>query len=126
MDAINSRTQLANTLQALLPENYKMVDSPRDFASLDPSVIGVVQLWRSQIAPASNMGSFDEQYELWVMTPKSDPDTSEDDLDLRLFEVIEALQQAKWLGWSTAERAIHAIAARQAYKFTLQIRSQAE
>ena len=126
MDAANSRTQLALVLQGVLPSNYKMVNSPREFASLDPSVVGAIQLWRSSIAPASNMGSFDEEFELWVMTAKLDPDTSEDDLDARLFEVIEALQPLKWLTWSTAQRAIHAQEQRQAYKFTIQIKSQAE
>ncbi len=115
----DSRKQLALALAGLLPD-YVIYDSPREVSKPDASKRGMLQLFRETIAPAGNLGSFSESYQLWVLDPNNPPD--EDYLDGELADVVQALQPLKWLGWSTAVRGSHRDGY-QAYTITVQINS---
>lgn len=104
-----SRHAVAAALTDVLPTTYKVVPDPRSLGELDPSKSCYVQIVRQRIrrAPANPLGDYQESFEVWVIEPNVDPANSEDNLDDKLQEVIDAIDSIRWLGWTSAERRIH-------------------
>jgi hypothetical protein len=115
------RSELAAALKPLLPSTVKIIDVPRSLDGLEAKR-PVVMLYRESRAKAPNaLGDYLDTFSLYVVTPGVDVTRAEDALDNTLDQVIDALDQVKWLNWSTAERSLFGDAQAPAYKITLTI-----
>ena len=115
------RSELAAALKPLLPATVKIIDVPRSIDGMEAKR-PVVMLFRESRAKAPNaMGDYFDTFSLYVVTPGVDVRRSEDALDDTLDSVIDALDQIKWLNWSTAERSLFGDNQAPAYKITLTI-----
>lgn len=115
------RSELAAALKPLLPASVKIIDVPRSIDGLEAKR-PVVLLYRESRAKAPNaMGDYFDTFALYVVTPGVDVRRSEDALDDTLDAVIDALDQVKWLQWTSAERSIFGDNQAPAYKITLTI-----
>lgn len=115
------RSDLADALRPLLPATYKIVDVPRSLDGLEAKR-PVVLLYRESRAKAPNaIGDYFDTFTLYVVSPIIDTRRAEDALDDALDAVVDALDQIKWLNWSTAERSLFGDAMAPAYKVTLTI-----
>lgn len=116
------RSDLAAALDAALPDSVQVVKTVRDLGELDPAVTGVVQLVRTQVAPAPETGSFLNTFDVWTVTPKTDSDLVDDDLDAALDALLEAMLPLGYLAWETAEREMHPDGY-HAYKMNVTVKS---
>ena len=115
------RSELAAALKPLLPATVKIIDVPRSIDGMEAKR-PVIVLFRESRAKAPNaMGDYFDTFSLYVVTPGVDVRRSEDALDDTLDSVIDALDQIKWLNWSTAERSLFGDNQAPAYKITLTI-----
>ena len=115
------RSELAAALKPLLPATVKIIDVPRSIDGIEAKR-PVIVLFRESRAKAPNaMGDYFDTFSLYVVTPGVDVRRSEDALDDTLDSVIDALDQIKWLNWSTAERSLFGDNQAPAYKITLTI-----
>lgn len=115
------RSELAAALKPLLPATVKIIDVPRSIDGMEAKR-PVIVLFRESRAKAPNaMGDYFDTFALYVVTPGVDVRRSEDALDDTLDSVIDALDQIKWLNWSTAERSLFGESQAPAYKITLTI-----
>lgn len=115
------RSELAAALKPLLPATVKIIDVPRSIDGMEAKR-PVVLLFRESRAKAPNaMGDYFDTFALYVITPGVDTRRSEDALDDTLDAVIDALDQVKWLQWTTAERSVFGDNQAPAYKITLTI-----
>jgi len=115
------RSELAAALQPLLPAAIKIVDVPRSLDGVEAKR-PVVLLYRESRAKAPNaIGDYFDTFSLYVIVPGVDVRKVEDVLDNTLDQVIDALDQVKWLNWQTAERSLFGDAQAPAYKITLTI-----
>ncbi len=115
------RSELAAALQPLLPAAIKIVDVPRSLDGVEAKR-PVVLLYRESRAKAPNaLGDYFDTFSLYVIVPGVDVRKVEDVLDNTLDQVIDALDQVKWLNWQTAERSLFGDAQAPAYKITLTI-----
>jgi hypothetical protein len=115
------RSELAAALKPLLPASVKIIDVPRSIDGMEAKR-PVVLLFRESRAKAPNaMGDYFDTFALYVITPGVDTRRSEDALDDTLDAVIDALDQVKWLQWTTAERSVFGDNQAPAYKITLTI-----
>lgn len=115
------RSELAAALKPLLPASVKIIDVPRSIDGIEAKR-PVVLLFRESRAKAPNaMGDYFDTFVLYVITPGVDTRRSEDALDNTLDQVVDALDQIKWLNWSIAERSVFGDNQAPAYKITLTI-----
>lgn len=115
------RSELAAALKPLLPASVKIIDVPRSIDGMEAKR-PVVLLFRESRSKAPNaMGDYFDTFALYVITPGVDTRRSEDALDDTLDAVIDALDQVKWLQWTTAERSVFGDNQAPAYKITLTI-----
>ncbi len=115
------RSELAAALKPLLPATVKIIDVPRSIDGMEAKR-PVIVLFRESRAKAPNaIGDYFDTFSLYVVTPGVDVRRSEDALDDTLDSVIDALDQIKWLNWSTAERSLFGDNQAPAYKITLTI-----
>ena len=115
------RSELAAALKPLLPASVKIIDVPRSIDGMEAKR-PVVLLYRESRAKAPNaMGDYFDTFALYVITPGVDVKRSEDALDDTLDQVIDALDQVKWLQWTSAERSVFGDNQAPAYKITLTI-----
>jgi len=115
------RSELAAALKPLLPASVKIIDVPRSIDGMEAKR-PVVLLYRESRAKAPNaMGDYFDTFALYVVTPGVDVRRSEDALDDALDAVVDALDQIKWLQWTSAERSIFGDNQAPAYKITLTI-----
>lgn len=115
------RSELAAALKPLLPASIKIIDVPRSIDGIEAKR-PVIMLYRESRAKAPNsMGDYFDTFALYVITPGVDTRRSEDALDNTLDQVVDALDQIKWLNWSIAERSVFGDNQAPAYKITLTI-----
>ena len=115
------RSELAAELKPLLPATVKIIDVPRSIDGIEAKR-PVVMLYRESRAKAPNsIGDYFDTFAMYVVTPGIDTRRSEDQLDDTLDEVLAALDQIKWVNWSTAERSVFGDNQAPAYKITLTI-----
>lgn len=115
------RSELAAALKPLLPASIKIIDVPRSIDGIEAKR-PVIMLYRESRAKAPNaIGDYFDTFALYVITPGVDTRRSEDALDNTLDQVVDALDQIKWLNWSIAERSVFGDNQAPAYKITLTI-----
>lgn len=120
------RSDLVAALKPLLPARIKFVDSPRSLDGLEAKT-PVVQVYRETLAKAPNaQGTYLNTFALWIISPGVDVPRAEDTLDDLLDQVVVALDQVKWLNWTTADRSVYGDAEKPAYKINLTILSDKE
>lgn len=124
---MGSRKQLADALQPALGKAVKVVDAPREIEEIEARVKAVVQLVRTKIkpSPANPQGDYEESFEIWVIEPKLDPNTSEDALDDSLDKVLLALDSLNWIDYDEAIRDTHP-SDRHAYRITATLYTEKE
>lgn len=115
------RSELAAALKPLLPASIKIIDVPRSIDGIEARR-PVVMLYRESRAKAPNaIGDYFDTFALYVVTPGVDTRRSEDALDDALDAVIIALDDIKWVQWTSAERSLFGDNQAPAYKITLTI-----
>ena len=120
------RSQVADAIRPLLPQNMRITDVPRSLDGVDPNR-PVVLLYRDRLEKAPNaQGAYFSTISLWIITPNIDTVRAEDALDSALDDVIAALDQLVWANWKTAERSIFGDAQAPAYRIDLQVATTKE
>jgi hypothetical protein len=120
------RSDLSAALKPLLPANTKIVDVPRSIDGLEAKK-PVVMLYREEVSKAPNaIGDYFNTFALWVVSPMINTVRAEDNLDNLLDDVLRALDQVKWLNWTTAERSVFGDNQAPAYKVNLTVISNKE
>jgi len=123
---VSIRSDLAAALKPLLPARIKIVDTPRSIDGLESNK-PVIMLYRETLAKAPNaIGTYLNTFVIWIISPGIDPVRAENTLDDLLDEVVVALDQVKWLNWTTAERSVFGDNQAPAYKINLTIISDKE
>ena len=120
------RSQVAEGIAPLLPDNMRIIDVPRSLDGVDANR-PVVLLYRDRLEKAPNaQGAYFSTISLWIITPNIDTVRAEDALDTALDDVIFALDQLPWANWKTAERSIFGDAQAPAYRIDLQVATTKE
>lgn len=101
----SSRQQLAAALALLLPADILIMPAPTALDPLGNELAAALVLHRKTIKPApASMGSYLEEFDLWVTVDGIDPEQTETALDTATDLVLVALDGISWLGWTAAER----------------------
>lgn len=121
---MGARTQLKTALEEAI-EGVRVIADVRELPDLDPSYRYAIQLIRNKITPAGRLAQFLEEFELWVLSAKVDPETVEDALDDHVDEVVLFLDGLSWLAWSEGTRELNPDGY-HGYKFTITAGTQRE
>lgn len=79
---MSARAELQADIEGALPAGALVVPNLRELGDPSPEVPVIVQLFRTNIAPTEHEhGRFVQKFEIWVLTPQTDPELLEDDLD---------------------------------------------
>lgn len=115
------RSQLADALKPALPPRVKIIDVPRGIDGMETGR-PVVMLYRSSVSKAPNaIGTFFNEFSLWIVSPNVDPKRSEDQLDEILDDVLTALTGISWCNWTTATRSTFGDQQAPAYEIAIQV-----
>ncbi|MFZ4843017.1 hypothetical protein [Mycetocola saprophilus] len=96
----SARAQIREALIAALPNQYRVV-VPRNLDPLEARTPTIVVI-PDTITPTGNRTHRDSTFALHAITPKMiDPD---EDLDVIVSTVLDALENIPWLLWIDAER----------------------
>lgn len=102
---MQTRTQLADALRAVLPAAWRVLDLARSMAEPDATIPAVVAVQRIRVQPAPNaQGSYLETFYIWLLEPSTDIDFIDDNLDDHLELLHDAIDSFNWLAWSGSER----------------------
>lgn len=120
------RTDLAAALAAGLPTTtgptgYRVIGYQRAPDRVDQRT---VMVWQDTITP-HGIGSdlLIVSLTVWVLTPRLDPETADDDLDAALLDVLAVLHPLDAFTWGPAERGVFAETA-HGYKLTVTAATQ--
>lgn len=117
---MGARAEFVEFITPLLPGTFEILSTYSGLGELDNPTTAVVQLLRTELAPAPNaQGTILQQFELWVIEPKTDTDELEDTLDDSLDTVLEAVDGCTWAQWTKATRTMHPGSDYHAYKIDL-------
>ena len=78
---MSARSELKTAIEGALPDGALVLPDLRSLPETSGDVPVIVQLFRTNIQPVEVHGRFTQTFEVWVITPLTDPDTVEDDLD---------------------------------------------
>ncbi len=104
---MSARDDVEAALTAALPDTYEFVDDLRDLDEPTSEKPITLQLMRNKLEPGKTQGSYEQEFDLWIVTGSSDPAIVEPELDAAVDDVLPLIDQIKWLTWSICERAIH-------------------
>jgi len=121
---MGARAQLNAVLEEKLPD-VRVIADVRELPDLDPSYRYAIQLVRNKISPANRLDQFLEEFELWVLDARTDPELVEDALDEHVDELVLVLDRLPWLVWSEGTRELNPDNY-HGYKFTLTAGTQRE
>jgi hypothetical protein len=118
----STRTQIADRLRGLLPAEWLVLATAREFDMPDGTVPAVVAVQRSQIAPAPNYaGAWIETFDVWLITTSQVDDPSlEDDLDALLDTTLEAVDGDRAIALETATRTTYGDRQLHAWQIAIQ------
>lgn len=102
---MSARTQLVEQLREVLPAGYVVVGSPDCPDQIEPGT-RAVRAWASGVEPGTESRALRVDMTVWVLTPKTKPGETDDDLDEAFDDVYAALIPMKWLLPAKAERAV--------------------
>lgn len=123
---MTTRSELAATLNPLLPADIVVVSYPTGLDPFDGETRAKVIVERRSIAPASTQSAYLEEFNLWVVTDLRDEEQNEDDLDAATDDTLEALRAIEWVGWTTpAERTMYD-EQKSAYRIPITIKGKKE
>lgn len=97
------RTELAAILAAGLPE----WDVRASIANVDGIEIPTLLVWPAELSPGPTLGTRTHELRVRLLTPVTDADAADDDLDELLPELLRLIEQHDPLTWTTAERGTH-------------------
>lgn len=104
MSLATARTELAKALRSHLGRTWSLFP---DAATIDTTLTRpTLQLWRSSVAPhpaAPRSGRRRSTFSLQLIMPT---DTSDDTLEERLEELLDAVDKTTSIVWDTAERGV--------------------
>lgn len=106
---MSARKQLGAVLGVMLGADVAIVTDPRQL-SLDPGKRYTVQILRANFQPHPDEpeNAYREQMHLWVVSHIGQYPEAEDDLEVIVLEVTDALQELQRTDpWSTADRVNH-------------------
>lgn len=102
-----SRAQIVAAFRdALDPARWDVKQHPLPISQPEPKIEGVIVVERQVITPAPNQGSYLEEHHVWVITPTQELAAVEDDLDARLEEALDVIQDLGWMSFEAANRAV--------------------
>lgn len=101
----NARTYLAETLRPLLPKGWQIVPYADTVDALSRPV---VMLQQKRITPSASapLGRHSVEFSVILLTPGTNLDRIEDDLDEQVDLLLYALEDLPTLVWTSAERAV--------------------
>ena len=104
---MSSRQALKAALQEQMPETILVTADAGNLTTLDPSMIGGVQIVGGGWAPAPYEGQMVANWELWLYIESTDPEIVEDQLESLWAEVHELINGIGWIDWTAAEITAH-------------------
>lgn len=96
-----ARQDLVTYLRAALPVGIRVLDS---IEAITNAKRAVVMVSRSGIQPAPIVDTRDDVLTVWLLSPFVDIGKAEDDLDVSLDAVTDALDAHEFLHWDSGER----------------------
>lgn len=118
----STRTQIADRLRGLLPAEWLVLATAREFDQPDGTVPAVVAVMRSQIQPAPNYaGAWIETFDVYLITTSQvDDESLEDDLDALLDQALEAIDSDGAIALQQATRTTYGDRGLHAWQIALQ------
>jgi len=97
------RQKLAAELRALLPGTWRFIPN-QELPKTISKITAVLKLGRIEPLPEAPAGSTRSSVTLTVVSPHQSDIKAEIDLDDAITEVITALDEHAWIGWSLCEK----------------------
>lgn len=114
------RQALAEALKPNLPESWRIIPYTDKIDVPDTTVLMLRLTALTRYAPAPQAG-FTGEWEFILITPHTDPEGAEDDLDESFITLANLLNASRNLVWTRAEKGTVIDSTALAYSFTVEI-----
>lgn len=118
------RTEIANALEAALPDTWTVLDSAQRVDDIEPDQV-IVVVYTAAVRPGPALGLRANEVHLWLLDGQQEAGDVDDALDDNLDVLLAQLDRLPLLEWTDAERLLF-LDRFHAYKVTTNVNTSKE